>query len=329
MVGSAASSPFAITAAVNSVRLDAGQTAVTTFTVSNATARALNGRARLRPQSPEIAGWLTIAGDTDRLFAPNEAAQYSVNIAAPAQAPAGKFTFSLDVVGVDNPDELFTQGPPVTIEVAAVPVPEKKLPWWWWIPVATVGVLIVAVLAFVLLRPDDDAGEVSAERTLKSTAPVDLDSGSDVTAPSGADDLQYSIVGESHLIVAFQEARVTATSNGTSLTVEACRNTGDADVGLVVVPANQQPISLCVKTNKGATSLVVAQQVAASGSPVRPNLNPQAVTTLQSELARAAERIPAADRSRLNELLLDPGRITSPLPTKSRDVKIKYTTVSD
>ena len=93
------------------------------------------------------------------MFAPSEAAQYSVNVPTAPPTAAGKYTFSLDVVGVDNPDELFTQGPPVTIEVAAVAVPEKKLPWWWWIPVAAVAALIVAVLAFVLLRGGGRRGQ--------------------------------------------------------------------------------------------------------------------------------------------------------------------------
>ena len=327
MVGSAASSPFAITAAVNSVRLDAGQAAVTTFTVSNATARALNGRARLRPQSPEIAGWLTIAGDTDRLFAPNEAAQYSVNIAAPADAAAGKYTFSLDVVGVENPDELFTQGPPVTIEVAAVAVPEKKLPWWWWIPVAAVGLLIVAVLAFVVLRPDPDAVNVTNERTLTSSAPIDLDSASDVTTPSDADDLQYTVVGESHVIVGFNGANVFSFSNGSALTIDDCLGAGSGDVGLVVVPPNQ-PVSLCVKTNKGATSILVARQIARGNLPVKPDLvNQKARPKLQTEVARSAQSIRGADLSALVELV-GSGRLTT-VPPKSRDLSIKYNTVSD
>ena len=233
------------------MRLDAGQTAVTTFTVSNSTARAINGRAQLLGRDLlRSRARLTLAGGTGPFFAANEAAQYSVNVAAPPRRRGRQVHFSLDMVGVDNPDELFSQGPPVSLEVAAVAVPEKKLPWWWWIPVAAVAALIVAVLAFVLLRGGDDAGNVTSERTLKSTAPIDLDSGSAVTAPRAADDLQYSVVGDSHLIVAFQGASISATSNGTSLTVEACKATGSADVGLVVVPADQQPISLCVKTTR-------------------------------------------------------------------------------
>jgi hypothetical protein len=329
--GQPRSSPFAITAATNSLRLDAGQTAVTTFTVSNSGSQPINGRAVVRWQSPQAVGWFTLAGTAERLFAPNDAAQFSVNIAVPAGAPAGAYTFSIDMVGVENPDEVFSQGPPVSLEVAAVEAPKKSLPWWWWIPVAALGVLVVAVLAFILLRGGDDSSSVTGSRTLSASAPIDVDSSDAVTQPSAKDDLQYLVSGSAHVIGAFNGARIFKVSTGSAAAKpEDCPDSADgSDVGLVTVNSGTVT-SMCVRSNTGALSLV-AVSLQASGGKVSPkdlinaaSANKFLPLVALTPVTSSGKALSPAELAALQELMK--GVVGPAKPPQQFNLKLSYTT---
>lgn len=150
--------PFVITAAASSVALDSSRKAVTAFTVSNSLGRAVTARARVQYDKPDAAAWITLTGDAEVPFAVSQSHQYNIEIVVPPDAAPGAYSFRLDVVGVENPDEMASQGPSVSVEVPA-PVAAAKggLPSWWWIPVAAIVALLVGgVLAFVLLRGGGD-----------------------------------------------------------------------------------------------------------------------------------------------------------------------------
>ena len=136
---------FAITSASNSATLNAQRQGDATFTVSNTSGQAQRGRASVVAQQPASAGWLSVAGEVERDFAPGATQQYSVKINVPPNAPPGTYSFRLDMVGVENPDEDFTEGGPVTFSVPA-PVaapPNRRFPIW--IPiVAMIVVLLIA-----------------------------------------------------------------------------------------------------------------------------------------------------------------------------------------
>ena len=138
-------SPFAVTAVSNSVSLDEKRHGEAAFTVFNASGRPIRGRARLVPESPEAGGWLSLAGTAERDFIIAGTEQYTAHIAVPGDAPAGSYAFRLDMVGVENPDELFTQGPTVSFEVSEAPSP-KPFPWWAVIA-AVAGLILCCVLA--------------------------------------------------------------------------------------------------------------------------------------------------------------------------------------
>jgi PASTA domain len=152
----AATSVFAITAAASTVSLDANRRGAASFTVTNTTANALRGRARIVAQAAAAAPWLSLAGDAERDFAPGATQQYTAQIAVPADGPAGNYAFRLDAVGVANPDEQYSQGPSVAFSVAAPPPPpppSKPFPWL----LVIIGVVVVlaivgGVVAFLLLR---------------------------------------------------------------------------------------------------------------------------------------------------------------------------------
>jgi hypothetical protein len=138
---------FTITSVSNSVILDAARQGQATFTVSNTSGKHVRGRARLTPQNPETAAWLSIVGIAERDFPIDTTQQFTVKVKVPSQAPAGSYIFRLDVVGVDNPDEDYTQGPGMTFEVPKF-LP-KKFPWW--ILAVVGGVVVIAAAVIVVL----------------------------------------------------------------------------------------------------------------------------------------------------------------------------------
>ncbi len=121
---------FDITTATNTVLLGADRTGTAVFTVTNQTGHAVRARASLVPVAPTEAGWLTLAGLTERDYPIGGTEQLSVSVAVPVEATAGRYPFRLDVVSVLLPDEDWAQGPVVAFEIAATPepIPEPKPP---------------------------------------------------------------------------------------------------------------------------------------------------------------------------------------------------------
>ncbi len=135
---------FAITTAANRVPLDGNRKGQIIFTVSNTSVRAVRGRARIAPDGSAAATWFTLAGGAERDFSVNGTQQYTVQITVPPTVAAGNYTVRLDMVGVDNPDEDYTQGPSVTFAVPE-PLPVKK-PFPWWIIAVIAGIVIVGII---------------------------------------------------------------------------------------------------------------------------------------------------------------------------------------
>jgi hypothetical protein len=106
-----------------------------------------HGRSILISQSPN----LSISQSLNPLISylarwrPGRSDPYVVKIESPSGAPAGSHAFRLDMVGVANPDEEYSQGPTITF---TTPPPAETGPAFpWWIPVAAVVILLIAVVA--------------------------------------------------------------------------------------------------------------------------------------------------------------------------------------
>jgi hypothetical protein len=144
-----------ITTTTNTVALREGRRGEASFTVFNASGRPLRARPQLVPgpsglgQDPSAGGWLSVAGEAERDFAIAEAHQYTVRIEVPPDAPPGGYPFRLDMVGVENPDEQYTQGPTVIFHVQQ-PAPKKAFPWWILATAAGVVLIIGIILAIIL-----------------------------------------------------------------------------------------------------------------------------------------------------------------------------------
>jgi hypothetical protein len=146
--------PFTVTAATNSVKLNDNRQGEAAFTVFNGSGRPLRGQARLKAEDPAATGWLSLAGEAERDFDIAAAHQFAVQIQAPPDAPTGSYPFRLDMVGVEDPDEDYSEGPTVTFQVPE-PQPEQE-PFPWWIVGVVAGVLVVgAIIIFILLNGRD------------------------------------------------------------------------------------------------------------------------------------------------------------------------------
>jgi hypothetical protein len=111
------STPFAITTATNSVFLDDNRQVRAHITVSNTSGRTLRGRAIVKAENPTVEKWLDIEGDVARSFAVAGTEQYTIRVDVPDDAPAGNYSFHLDMVGEERPDEQYAEGPTLTFEV--------------------------------------------------------------------------------------------------------------------------------------------------------------------------------------------------------------------
>jgi beta-lactam-binding protein with PASTA domain len=144
---------FAITAARETVTLDSQGRAEVSFTASNTGPKSMAGRAKLVPLGSTQETWLSLEGEQERNFAKDEAHQFTVKIAAPPGPPPGKYSFRLDIISVENPDDEFTEGPSVSFEVkkvAPAAPPPRKFPWWI-VAVAAVLVIGAGLITWLLI----------------------------------------------------------------------------------------------------------------------------------------------------------------------------------
>jgi len=163
---------FTITTATDTFKADAAGHAQAVFTVTNATARPVRGMARARALGDTKREWLSVAGETERDFGGGTTEQFTVNFDA-GGAPAGKYPFRLDVSSALNPDEDFTEGPTVTVEVAGAAAPppsQKKFPLWIIFVIIGGVVLIGIVILIVVLAGRSKPSEEEASPTPTATA---------------------------------------------------------------------------------------------------------------------------------------------------------------
>jgi hypothetical protein len=167
------------TTAVDTLRADAGGRAEAVFAVTNVSGRPIRGMAKVKALGDTKKEWLSLAGETERDFAAGATQQFTANFAATGTgaggAPAGKYPFRFDAVSSMNPDEDFTEGPTVTVEVAgagAPPPAAKKFPLWIIFVIIGVVLLIGAIILFLVLRSSgkgNDGGEPSPSPTVEAS----------------------------------------------------------------------------------------------------------------------------------------------------------------
>jgi len=166
-------STFAITTTTAAGKLPASRRGHYEFTVTNTSGRTLTARPKVVPELPGQEAWFTVNGPAEQSLADGATAQVGVEVAVPAAGPAGPLTFRLDVIGVENPDELTTKGPPVVVEVPAAP-PARPFPWWI---VAAAAILVVLAAGgggwYAYTHPAKVAAKPSPSPSVPTPNPAD------------------------------------------------------------------------------------------------------------------------------------------------------------
>jgi hypothetical protein len=141
---------------MSSVKLDSQGRANVQYTVKNVSQRPLDARAvliSLPPTKPPSGivekGWVKIDGKPERHIDANKDETFTVKIAVPPKSTAGNYTFRLDTVWVDKPDE-GDEGQTVAFAVTAPP--PNGHPPLWLIPVILVVVIGIGVGLWLALR---------------------------------------------------------------------------------------------------------------------------------------------------------------------------------
>jgi hypothetical protein len=118
-----ASPVFTVTTPSVSVTLTDNRIGEVPFTVTNVSNRKLRARAKTTPAAGAPAEWFSVEGDSELDFEVGAARQFVVRIDPPLGAAAGTYAFRLDAVGIEHPDDDYSEGPScqVTIPQSAPP----------------------------------------------------------------------------------------------------------------------------------------------------------------------------------------------------------------
>lgn len=158
---------FSITSPSLTVSASRGRESTIRFTVRNTTDTAARGRAILVPLHGAEDSWISVDRDVERDFGPEQADEFDVHIRIPSAADPGRYSMRLDIAAVRNPDEDYTAGPEVAIEVdtSTPPVDENQTNNGYLVSLvgtaigaiaatAVVGI-VVAVVVFLAGAVDD------------------------------------------------------------------------------------------------------------------------------------------------------------------------------
>jgi len=140
------------------VKLDDSGGAKASFTVTNASSRAVTGELLTKPREPAKPEWFSVVGESIREFTPDAAEGVVVKLDVPPGSAPGSYSFRLDAVNEDDPDEDYTEGPFVAFDVAAPPA-QRRFPWWILILAGAVLLILIGVIIWLLVR---DSGPKSA-----------------------------------------------------------------------------------------------------------------------------------------------------------------------
>lgn len=171
---------FAITTVTDNLIAESGST-TTVFTVTNITTRPLRGIAKTKPLGNTKTEWIKGEGETERDFPPGGTHQFTVSFVKPLASasetrPAESYQFRFDVISSANPDEDFTEGPVVTINIPENKGAEKKPFRWWLIAIPALVLLVAGVAAWLVLREaktEIEVPDVTANKTFEE-AEADL-----------------------------------------------------------------------------------------------------------------------------------------------------------
>jgi hypothetical protein len=119
---------FTVTTPTVSVTLASNRMGEVPFTVTNVSTRLLRARARITPAPDVPADWFLVEGDSEQDFEAGAARQFVVRVDPPLGAPAGDYAFRLDAIGIEHPDDDYSEGPSCQITVPGSKPPKLTTP---------------------------------------------------------------------------------------------------------------------------------------------------------------------------------------------------------
>jgi hypothetical protein len=121
------SSVFTITTPSVTVTLTENRMGEVPFTVTNVSDRKLRARIRITPANAP-AEWFSLVGDSDQDFEVGAARQFVVRVDPPLGAPAGTYAFRVDAIGIENPDDDYSEGPSCQVTIPPSKPPKLMTP---------------------------------------------------------------------------------------------------------------------------------------------------------------------------------------------------------
>jgi hypothetical protein len=118
---------FTVTTPSVTVTLSENRIGEVPFTVTNVGNRKLRARAKVTPAPGAPSDWFSVAGDSEQDFEIGAARQFVVRVDPPLGAPAGTYTFRLDAIGIEHPDEDYSEGPSCQVTIPPSSPEQPKL----------------------------------------------------------------------------------------------------------------------------------------------------------------------------------------------------------
>jgi cytoskeletal protein RodZ len=117
------------------------------------------------------------------------------------------------MVGLDNPDENYTQGPAMSFQVTAAPAPVKKpFPWWLVVVAAIVLVAVIAVVAIINSRSQVGTPTTTSTVDANAAATQDAINASAAARQAGATATAEFIATALARLAVIDQAAATATA---------------------------------------------------------------------------------------------------------------------
>ncbi len=156
--------PFAISTSSSIVKSKSEGRTTILYSVTNQSGRSIEGLASVNAGS--ISDLIRLHDDdaTEYLFQTGETRDYRLLIDDASSIDAGGYPVRLDMTGTENPDELYVEGPTVSLQVEGLEPEESKGLKWWVILLLVLGIIAViggGAWAIIALTNKDKPTEVA------------------------------------------------------------------------------------------------------------------------------------------------------------------------
>jgi hypothetical protein len=143
---------FTVTTPSVSVTLESNRMGEVSFTVTNVSNRALRARVKITPAPGTPPDWFSVVGDSEQDFALGAARQFVVRVDPPLGVPAGTYAFRLDAVGIEHPDDDYSEGPSCQVTVPGSKPPKLTTPRGYLTTIvgALVGGIVLELIVVIL-----------------------------------------------------------------------------------------------------------------------------------------------------------------------------------